>query len=293
MPRRPFFDLRGDAVTAQDPAGSVSAHYGRADLGATILDVLRTAGRNVDTPTLDDLAPVDQFHLRGKEATIELAGLAGIQSGQQILDAGGGLGGPARTLADTFDCRVIVLDLTEEFCRTGEMLTERTGLQDRVTFRHGNALQMPFEDGSFDVVWTQHSTMNIPDKPRLYAEVARVLRPGGWLAMHEVMAGPVQPLNFPVPWAPDPSISFLLPAVEMRQTIERAGLSEVAWVDVTKPALEWLQAQASAMQGGPPATPQLGLNLILGPAIGVAFQSLGRNLAEGRAVVVEAVFERR
>jgi SAM-dependent methyltransferase len=279
-------------MAAQNPAGSVSAHYTRADLSTTILDTLRAMGKDPDVLVPDDLAPIDQFHLRGKDATLELANLAGIQRGQQVLDAGGGLGGPARTLASMFDCRVTVLDLTEEFCRTGEMLTERTGLQDRVTFRHGNALQMPFEDGSFDVVWTQHSTMNIPDKPRLYAEIARVLRPGGRLAMHEVMAGPVQPLLFPVPWAPDQSISFLLPPEEMRATIEGAGLSEVAWVDVTTPSLEWLRARVAAFQGGPPATPQLGLNLILGPAIGVTFQSLIRNIEERRAVVVEAVFER-
>ncbi|MGD9892438.1 MAG: class I SAM-dependent methyltransferase [Dehalococcoidia bacterium] len=279
-------------MAAQNPAGSVSAHYTRADLGTTILDTLRAMGKDPDALVPDDLAPIDQFHLRGKDATLELANLAGIRSGQQILDVGGGLGGPARTLASMFDCRVTVLDLTEEFCRTGEMLTERTSLQDRVTFRHGNALQMPFEDGSFDVAWTQHSTMNIPDKPRLYAEIARVLRPGGRLAMHEVMAGPVQPLVFPVPWAPDQSISFLLPPEEMRAAIEGAGLSEGAWVDVTTPALEWLRARVAAFQGGPPATPQLGLNLILGPAIGVTFQSLIRNIEERRVVVVEALFER-
>lgn len=280
-------------MTAQDSAGSVSAHYGRADLGDTILAVLRAAGRNADAPALDDLAPVDQFHLRGVEATLDLANLAGLRSGQQILDVGGGLGGPARTIASMFDCRVLVLDLTEEFCRAGEMLTERTGLQDRVTFRHGNALQMPIEDSSFDVVWTQHCTMNIPDKPRLYSEVARVLRSGGRLAMHEVVAGPVQPLTFPLPWAPDPSISFVLPADEMRRTIEGAGLREVTWIDVTAPTLDWLRARVTEMHGGPSSTPQLGLNLLLGPEIGVTFQNLGRNLAEGRAVVVEAVFERR
>src|SRR5579859_3943374 len=101
-------------------------------------------------------------------------------------------------------------------CRVGELLTARTRLSDRVSFQQGNALDMPFPGARFDVVWTQHSSMNIADKARLYAEVRRVLRPAGRLAFHEIMAGPVQPIHFPVPWAHEPAISFLRPPEEVR-----------------------------------------------------------------------------
>ena len=173
--------------------------------------LLRANGKDPAALTIEDLAPIDQLHARGSEATLELARLAGITAGMRVLDVGGGLGGPARTLASAFGCSVEVLDLTEEFCRAGEMLTARTGLADLVCFRQGNALKMPYPGAGFDVAWTQHSSMNIADKERLYAEIQRVLRPGGRLALHEILAGPVSPIHFPVPWARDPDLSHLRP----------------------------------------------------------------------------------
>jgi SAM-dependent methyltransferase len=144
-----------------------------------------------------------------------------------VLDVGGGLGGPARTLARELGCRVTVLDLTEAYCRMGEELTRRTGLAGQVEFRHGTALQMPFADAAFDVVWTQHSSMNVEDKERLYREIQRVARPGGRLAIHEIMAGAASPVHFPVPWAGDPSLSFLRPAEAVRRLL--AGLGSRSW----------------------------------------------------------------
>jgi ubiquinone/menaquinone biosynthesis C-methylase UbiE len=272
---------------------SINAHYGRPGLGDLILDGMRAAGKDPDRISPDDLAPVDQFHIRGQEATLELAGLAGLRAGQQVLDVGGGLGGPARTLAAELGCRVTVLDLTEEYCRVGASLTARTGLQDRVCFQHGSALEMPFPDASFDVVWTQHSTMNIAPKERLYTEIYRVLRPGGRLAMHEIVAGPVQPIHFPVPWAPDAAISFLQSYGEIRSMLKRAGFTELAWMDVSRPSLEWFRERVAAMSAaGVAAPPPLGLHLLLGPLFGPAFQNQICNLEEDRIAVLEAVLER-
>jgi SAM-dependent methyltransferase len=190
-----------------DDQGKIGSHYAPRDLGESILNGLRQAGKNLDALSVDDLTPVDQLHVRGKQSTIELAKLAGIAAGQQILDVGGGLGGPARTLAAMFDCDVTVVDLTEEYCRVGEMLTECVGLAHKVHHRHGNALALPFADSSFDLVWTQHSTMNIEDKAGIYAEFRRVLRHEGRYALHEIMQGETTPIHFPVPWARDPAIT--------------------------------------------------------------------------------------
>jgi ubiquinone/menaquinone biosynthesis C-methylase UbiE len=155
----------------------------------------------------------------------------------RVLDVCGGLGDPARTLASEFDCAVEVLDLTEDFCRAGGVLTARTGLDGRVSFRHGNALEMPYPDAGFDEAWTQHSSMNIADKGRPYAEIHRVLRPDGRLAMHEMLAGPVSPIHFPVPWARDPSLSHLRLPGEARALLRETGFEGegLAWIDEATP----------------------------------------------------------
>ncbi len=176
-------------------------YWDRDGLEQAILDALAASGKNLEALTIDDLAPMDHFHNGGKEATLGLARLAGLTPGLRVLDVGGGLGGPARTVAVEFGCHVTVIDLTESYVHTADEITARLRLGDRVTHQVCNALELPFDDGTFDVVWTQNSCMNIADKERLYSGFHRVLRHGGLLALQEPMAGPVQPLIFPVPWA--------------------------------------------------------------------------------------------
>ncbi len=268
---------------------SLNTHYSAGDLTGRIREALRAAGKDV-APTPDDLAPLDQFHIGGKETTRQLAELAGLRSGQSILDAGGGIGGPARFLASVYGCHVTVLDLTEAYCRAGELLTELTGLTRRVGFCHGNALDIPFPDGHFDLVWTQHSSMNVEDKERLYAEFHRVLRPGGRLALHEIMAGPVQPIHFPVPWTRDPAYSSLRAPAEMRVLLSSSGFVETTWVDVTSSALAWYQNWIEKASRLPPAP--LGIHVLLGPEMPAMGRNMHRNLAEDRLAVIQAVFDR-
>jgi SAM-dependent methyltransferase len=170
-------------ATPSDTA--ISDYWAREGLGRAILDALAAAGKDLDALTIDDLAPADQFHGGGKDATLRLARLAGLTPGLRLLDVGGGLGGPARTLAVEFGCRVTTIDLTESYVRAAELLTARLGLGAQVTHQVGDALALPFDAGAFDVVWTQNSGMNIADKARLYAGFHRVLRPGGLLATQE------------------------------------------------------------------------------------------------------------
>ncbi|HET9492910.1 MAG TPA: methyltransferase domain-containing protein [Chloroflexia bacterium] len=270
-------------------AKSVNEHYAqRQGIGEAILSGLQADGKDIDNLSPRDLAAVDQSHSRGLEATLDLAEMAGVHSGQSVLDVGGGLGGAARVLAAEFGCRVTVLDLTKEYCRAGEMLTARIGLGDQVTFKVGSALDMPFPDASFDVVWTQHSSMNISNKERLYSEAHRVLRPGGRLALHEVMAGPEQPIHFPVPWATTQEINFMRSPEEIRTLILESGFREVAWVDVTQVTRERLQQRAAA--GAPPTA--LGPHILLGEKVGAAYRNVPINLDERRLEIVEAVFDK-
>ena len=187
-------------------ARAVEAHYTRRSLGETILAALREAGKDLEHLTPDDLAPVDEFHSGQRNATVRLAQLAQVSGGEDVLDVGCGIGGPSRFLAKAFGCRVTGLDLTAEFVEVANMLAHRTGLAGKVTYRQGDALDLPFPDASFDLVWSQNAAMNIADRDRLYGEMRRVLRPKGRLAIQDVAAGPGGEPHYPMPWAKEKSL---------------------------------------------------------------------------------------
>jgi SAM-dependent methyltransferase len=271
-------------MTASDRSAT-NAYWGRTDLERTILTALAAAGRNPDALTIQDLAPADHFHGGGKAATDRLARLARLRPGMRVLDVGGGLGGPARTLAVEHGCFVTIVDLTESYVRTGEALTERLKLSDRVTHRVGDALALDVEPGAFDAVWTQNSGMNISDKDRLYAGFARALRPGGLLVIQEPMAGPVQPVVFPVMWARDAGANFLRTPDEMRAVRETAGFRVRAWDDVT---------EENAVPGAAGAIPpHFAPRLIMGDALDEIVRAQQRNRTERRIVMTQAVLERQ
>jgi SAM-dependent methyltransferase len=167
--------------------------------------------------------------------------------------------------------------------RTAAALTARLKLDDHVTHRVANALDLPFDDGVFDVVWTQNSGMNISDKDRLYSGFHRVLRAGGLLVLQEPMAGPVQPLVFPVMWAREAAASFLRPPEQMRELIKAAGFQTRAWDDVTDEV-------ARPGAAGPAHSIQ---RLVMGDVLDDIRHAGERNRVEGRSVMVHAVFERR
>jgi SAM-dependent methyltransferase len=269
---------------------AVSAHYAVTNVERAIVAGLTIAGMSLESLAPEDLAPVDQFHMGGREATCELLRVAGLGDGLEIVDVGGGLGGAARTLAVETSAAVTVLDATEEFCRAGTTLTTLVGLEDAVTFVHGNATGMPFPDASFDAAWLQHVAMNVEAKDELFREIHRVLRPGGRLLLHEVLAGPRQPIHYPVPWAQDPSLSFLQDERTMRELLRTAGYAEIAWRDATAAAHEWWRERLRLVADHRP--PPLGIHLLLGPDAARIRAAMLLNLEERRIGVVYGVFER-
>ncbi len=269
------------------PDTTVSAattYWGRDNLEHAILDGLLKSGKNLDALTIGDLAPFDQFHGGGKPATERLARLAGLGPGMRVLDVGGGFGGPARTLAVEFGCHVTVLDATESYVRTGAALTARLGLADRVRHEHGDALALDVTRGPYDVVWTQNSGMNIADKERLYAGFARVLRPGGVLALQEPMAGAVQPIVFPVMWAVDERLNFLRTPEAMRTAMEGAGFRVREWCDVT--------AELTGPSTGAAVPVHSIPRIVMGDALDAIIAAGIRNREEGRIVMIHAVLDR-
>lgn len=266
----------------------VEHHYSRGDLLARFERALIAAGKDPLAFSACDISSADHFHTGGRASTAELARLAGLHHDHIVLDVGGGIGGPARLLAAEFGCHVTVLDFTREFIDVGCHLTSRTGLSDRVSFLHGDALALPFPPASFDIVLSQHASMNIADKPQLYSQVYRVLKPGGSFAFHDVMAGPVQPIHFPVPWSATPDTSFLSSPAGARAELARLGFRELAWRDETRAAHAFFQ-QRAAQQSSPDP---LSVRLLLGEKFPAMFENLARNFAEERLAAVMAVLRK-
>jgi SAM-dependent methyltransferase len=266
---------------------SVERHYGREDLLGAILEALRAAGKDPARLKPADLAPVDAFHIRGREATVELAARARLSPGLRVLDVGCGLGGSARYLAGEHGCRVTGIDLTHEYVEAATALARLVGLDSLVEFRRSGALELPFADGAFDVVWTEHVQMNVADKRAFYRELARVLAPGGRLAFHDVFLGPEGGPRYPVPWAEEASISFLATAEAVRAIVEDLGLRIEDWEDTTGRSLAWFLAAAEKAEHAVPSP--LGMHLVMGATTRDKFANLIRNLREQRIAVAQGV----
>lgn len=269
----------------------VESHYTVRELEEVILAALTQMGKDVDALVPADLAPVDEFHIRGREATSELIELVKPQSDWNVLDVGCGLGGTCRYLASEHGCQTTGLDLTEAYCITAALLSRRVGLSDRTTFRHGSALDMPFESATFDAVWTEHTQMNVENKRTFYAEILRVLKRGGRLAFHDIFQGHGGDPYFPVPWADLPSISFLARAGDVRSLLTDLGLEIRHWEDKTQESLAWFRAAVERMKSQGPSP--LGLHLLMGADSKLKFEHQISNLEEDRISVAQAVLVKR
>jgi sarcosine/dimethylglycine N-methyltransferase len=255
---------------------NVRAHYtgeGGSNAAGRVRALLETLGPGRISP--EHLAALDHFHVRGAEATAELAKLAGVQAGWKVLDAGSGLGGPSRQLAEFYGCHVEGIDLTPAFVEVAELLAKRAGVMDRLSYMVGDVTALPFEAARFDLVWCEHVAMNIADRTRLYLEFRRVLKPGGLLAFYDVVsiieaAAP----RYPLPWSETPATSFLLTREATLDAIGASGFVMQAERDVSQEALGWFQRSMGAAPQGP------NLSVVMGPRMAVMGPNLARSLRE-------------
>jgi ubiquinone/menaquinone biosynthesis C-methylase UbiE len=256
-------------------------HYGGADVADRVL-------ASLDPAQADRLAALDQFHVGGAAASRRLADRAGLREGLAVLDLGSGLGGLARLLAAAFGADVTGIDLTPGFCRIAQQLSVHAECNETTRFCAGDALALPFADNSFDAIWTEHVAMNIGDRDALYRELLRVTRPGGVLALYDVVAGPnVASLVYPVPWASDPANSHLIAANELRRVVTEAGWVERHFHDESAAAQNWLES-ARPPKGIDGPT----LRDVMGPDFPRMIANLRENFAAGRLEAVQAVFDK-
>ena len=269
---------------------SISKHY---STGGGLVD--RVAGKFLQEGRVlaglktSDLAPIDEFHIRGRKATLELARQMSPGENDHVLDIGSGLGGPARTLAETCGCRVTGIDLTEAYCDAARVFSQWTGLEQLVEFQQGDATSMPFGDDCFDAAMTIHVAMNIRAKDRVYAEARRVIKPGGILAIYDVLQGEGGEVIYPVPWAREASISHLATPMEMESLLAGAGFRIRRVDDSTAQSQAWFEEMAARLkQAGPPG---IGLQMLLGDDFAVMARNQVSNLAERRIRTVTYICE--
>jgi ubiquinone/menaquinone biosynthesis C-methylase UbiE len=273
-------------------SADIPAHYSRGKLMERLRAALVDEGVDPDHPTIESLGPFDHFHGRGVEATEELASLVPVEAEDHVLDIGSGIGGPARYLAHRFGCRITGIDLTPEFCDVARVLTRAVGLDDRIVFKQGDALRMPFADATFDGAYSMNVSMNIADKARLYREIHRVLKRNAWLVLSEIAQGPGGEPDYPTPWAKTSETSFLATPAQTRQTLEVSGFDIVRSRETTEQALAF-NAHSRAMVERGEKPPHRAVWLIHGDFSTEMAANTGRGLAEARLVPIEIICQKQ
>lgn len=257
----------------------VAAHYGQGGLAGRVLAAIEQSGLDPAAPKPEDLAPIDEFHIGGRPATLHFAEKLGFQPGGQLLDLGCGLGGAARFIAAAYECHVTGLDLTPAYIEVARLLSERSGTGS-VSFEVGSALEAPFEAAAFDGAYTIHVAMNIQDRAGLYREAARVLKPGAVFGVYDVMKGPAEGLTYPVPWAESAETSHLTSPDEMRGLLEQAGFELLDFEDRRDFAIDFFeQMRARLAESGPPP---LGLHILMGENFQQKIANMMASLEENR-----------
>lgn len=237
--------------------------------------------------TAEKFAGFDQFHVGGLAATVELGRRAEITHDMRVLDAGSGLGGPSRFLAETIGCHITGVDLTPAYVAVATLLAKRAGLSGKIDYQVGSITELPFDDGDFDVVWSQHVVMNIADRGRLYRELRRVLKTGGTFVFYD----PYEPDNgdpphYPVPWAETPATSTLLTREATVAALESAGFEVLAFDDITQIGVGWIANQQLQLRQATQRGNTLTTGMVVGERMREMVANFGRNLVEGRLRLV-------
>ena len=266
-------------------AQSISDHWGKGDVYSRILETMELAGIDPNSVTVEQLAPVDHFHARGFPATVELADALPIKEGYRLVDIGCGLGGPARYLAKRFKCHVDGIDITEPFVDAANKLSTLVGMEDAVECRHGDGQNLPYDDEEFDGGYTQHVTMNVPDRNVFFGEAFRVLKPGAFFVLTEHGLGEVGELHHPVPWSEDGSGAYLMRPADTVAALEKAGFADIKVTDTGGKYIQGYRRAIELAEKG--EAPVFGTHILLGKLAPQIVRNAARNIEERRTHPVQ------
>jgi SAM-dependent methyltransferase len=268
----------------------VAGHYARSELIAAIRDGLARLGKTESTVTAEDLAPIDEFHIGGRAATQELARQLALTESDRVLDVGCGLGGPARQIAAEYGCHVSGIDLTDDYVEAGNVLSGWLQLERRVTLQRGDALALPFADGSFTAAYMVHVGMNIADKSALFAETARVLRARARFAIFDVMRTGDGALSYPLPWASTADTNAIVSPRHYRDALSSAGFEIASERERRDVALAYFARQRAQSAAGPAA---LGVHTLMGARRPDMVRNMSESISDGRIAPVEIIARKR
>ncbi|WP_415904822.1 class I SAM-dependent methyltransferase [Neptuniibacter sp. QD48_55] len=266
----------------------VNKHYSQAFDGDQIIRQLHLS--YPQGPTAFQLAPIDQLHIGGIKASMKLLQQIKLCRPNRVLDIGSGLGGLMRLIESKLEINVIGLDITHEFNQTHQQISQLLPSFDAPKLITSDAQQLPFCSDSFDLIIFQHSLLNIPNSQQALAECRRVLKPQGRLLLHEVIQGPnTEAMQFPVPWAREPSNSHLITQSELVSLLEQAGFKIQSYDDWSQEALAWRQKQLSKEQQSKSQTAAVSPAMILGPEFKKMSSNVVKNLELDAIRIIELV----
>jgi ubiquinone/menaquinone biosynthesis C-methylase UbiE len=270
-------------------ASAITKQYYLEHLLEDIIHRLEEQGVDIDNVQRKDVSGVDEFHVRGAQVSKELVDSIELNN-LSVLDVGCGLGGPARMIADEFNCQVSGIDMCSEYIRTAEGLSELVGLDNKTNFIVGDALNLPYEDEFFDVVWTQHVQMNIEDKKRFYSEINRVLKKGGSFLYYDIFKTGNKDVNYPVPWANIPDVSHLGTIANMNSILTILGFNAIEIKDQSVAAEEFLHKLFIKLKADGP--PKIGLNVLMGASTKEKLGNILQGIKEGKIVLQSGVYRK-
>lgn len=270
---------------------AVSEHYTHGELLEAIQASVTQLGKTIACVTIEDLAPVDEFHIGGRLATDNLLKQLNFSEQDHILDVGCGLGGAARYIANIYNNQVTGIDLTQEYIDVGQALCGWVGLDDQISLHQGSALSMPFENEAFDGALMLHVGMNIDDKDSLFSEIFRVLSTGSFFGVYDVMQINNGNLAYPVPWATEQSTSKLATPEQYKKALNRAGFNTSMENTRRDFALEFFNQlrEKTEANGGPPP---LGLHTLMQDSTPIKVKNMIDNITANFIAPVEIIAQK-